>query len=148
MMDTLFREADIASEPVANAWVPLWEKFVYLAPFAGFTGAARQPVGPLWSDPETRKLMIAAFKEVEGVASAERIKLPRGTVKRIIEYMDSLQPTVRSSLLIDLQQGKPIEVDALQGGVIRRAQRRRVKTPIMSVLYAALKPHATPAPPA
>ncbi len=53
---------------------------------------------------------------------------------------------MRSSLLIDLQQGKPIEFDALLGGVIRRSQRRRVKTPIMSVLYAALKPHANGAP--
>lgn len=142
MMDTLFREADIVSEPVPNAWVPLWEKFVYLAPFAGFTGAARQPIGPLWSDADTRKLMIAAFKEVEAVAAAERVRLPKTTVARIVKYVDSLEPTVRSSLLIDLEQGKPIEVDALLGGLIHRAQRRRVKTPIMSVLHAALKPHA------
>jgi 2-dehydropantoate 2-reductase len=142
MMDTLFREADIVSEPVANAWVPLWEKFVYLAPFAGFTGSARQPIGPLWSDASTRELMIAAFKEVASVAAAERVRLPKATVSRIVKYVDSLEPTVRSSLLIDLEQGKPLEVDALLGGVIRRAKRRRVKTPIMSVLHAALKPHA------
>src|SRR5262245_30909717 len=142
MMDTLFREADIVSEPVANAWVPLWEKFVYLAPFAGFTGSARQPIGPLWSDGSSRELMIAAFKEVEAVAAAERVRLPKTTVSRIVKYVDSLEPTVRSSLLIDLEQGKPLEVDALLGGVIRRAKRRHVKTPIMSVLYAALKPHA------
>jgi len=146
MMDTLFREADIVSQPVPNAWVPLWEKFVYLAPFAGFTGSARQPIGPLWSDRETRTLMIAAFKEMAAVADAERVVLPKSTVTRIIKYVDSLDGTVRSSLLIDLQQGKPIEVDALLGGVIRRARRRRVPAPIMSALYAALKPHTAGSP--
>ena len=59
-----------------------------------------------------------------------------------MSLLDSLQPTVRSSLLIDLQQGKPIEVEGLLGAVVRRARRRRVRTPIMSVLYTVLKAHA------
>jgi 2-dehydropantoate 2-reductase len=142
MIDTLFTEAGIVSEPVANAWVPLWEKFVYLAPFAGFTGAARLPIGPLWSDVLSHDMLVTAFKEVEALAKAEHVPLPPGTVKRIIAYMDSLKPTVRSSLLIDLQQGKPIEVESLLGAVVRRARRRRVPTPVMSVLYAVLKSHA------
>jgi 2-dehydropantoate 2-reductase len=35
-----FITADIQSEPAADGRVPLWEKFTYLAPFAGMTGAA------------------------------------------------------------------------------------------------------------
>lgn len=141
-LDAVLRDADIVSEPVTNAWVPLWEKFCYLAPFAGFTGAARLPIGPLWSDRSTRNLMVAAFREVAGLARAERVRLPTGTVARIVRYADALQPTVRSSLLIDLQQGKPIEVEGLLGAVVARAKRRRVGVPIMSALYGVLKPHA------
>jgi 2-dehydropantoate 2-reductase len=142
MIHTLFTEADIVSEPVANAWLPLWEKLVYLAPFAGFTGAARLPIGPIWSDVLSHDMLVTAFKEVEALAKAEGVGLPAGTVTRIIAYVDSLLPTVRSSLLIDLQQGKPIEVEGLLGAVVRRAKRRRVRAPIMSVLYAVLKMHA------
>jgi len=142
MMDTLFREADLVSEPAANGWVPLWEKYIYLAPFAAFTAGARQPIGPLWADADTRSLIKAAFKEVEAVARAERVPLRPGVHKRIVAYLDALDPNVRSSLLIDLQSGKPLEVDALLGGVVRRGVKRRVKTPIMAALYATLKPHA------
>jgi 2-dehydropantoate 2-reductase len=49
---------------------------------------------------------------------------------------------MRSSLLIDLQQGKRIEVEALQGSVVRRAAKLGLPTPIVSTLYAVLKPHA------
>ena len=49
---------------------------------------------------------------------------------------------MRSSLLIDLQQGKRIEVEALQGTVVRRGAARGVPTPIMSTLYSVLKLHA------
>jgi len=45
-------------------------------------------------------------------------------------------------LLIDLQQAKPIEVEALVGAVVRRGARSGVPTPLMSALYAVLKPHA------
>jgi 2-dehydropantoate 2-reductase len=135
-----FAGADIVSEPVADARVPIWEKFCYLSPFAAFTGAARRPIGPLWSDVRTHDLMIDAFREVERVARAEGIALPDGIVSRIISYVDSIPPATRSSLLIDLQQGKPIEVEALLGTVVRRGERRRVPTPIMAALYAVLEP--------
>jgi 2-dehydropantoate 2-reductase len=49
---------------------------------------------------------------------------------------------MRSSLLIDLSQGKRIEVEALQGSIVRRAAAAQVAVPIMSTLYALLKPFA------
>jgi 2-dehydropantoate 2-reductase len=49
---------------------------------------------------------------------------------------------MRSSLLIDLSQGKRIEVEALQGSIVRRAAAAEVPVPIMSTLYALLKPFA------
>jgi len=45
-------------------------------------------------------------------------------------------------LLIDLQQGKRIEVEALQGALVRRARAHGVAVPIMETLYAVLRSHA------
>ena len=53
---------------------------------------------------------------------------------------------MRSSLLIDLAQGKRIEVEQLQGSVVRRAARLGVPAPITATLYAVLKPWADGAP--
>ena len=53
--------------------------------------------------------------------------------------MAELPPSTRSSLLIDLQQGKKIEVEALQGSVVRRGKKSGVPTPIHATLYAVLK---------
>jgi len=141
-INDVFAGADIVSEPVADARVPIWEKFCYLAPFAAFTGAARLPIGPLWSEPASRALMIAAFREVEAVAHAGGVALPAGVVDRIVTYVDSIPGVTRSSLLIDLQQGKPIEVEALVGAVVRRGAQAVVPTPIIAALYAVLKPYA------
>jgi 2-dehydropantoate 2-reductase len=134
--------ADIQAEPVADARMPLWEKFIYLAPFAAFTGAARLPIGPLWADPVIREPFLEAVLEVEMVARAEGVRLPDGVLDRVIAYVDALPPSTRSSLLIDLQAGKRIEIESLAGSVVRRGKLTGVPTPIMAGLYAALRPHA------
>jgi 2-dehydropantoate 2-reductase len=135
-------QADIQVEAVADARVPLWQKFVYLAPFAAFTGAARLPIGPLWSDPAIRELFLEAVREVERVARAEGVALAGDVIAPVIKYVDLLPPSTRSSLLIDLQQGKKIELESLPGSVVRRGARAGVPTPIMAGLYAVLKPYA------
>jgi len=134
--------ADIHAEAVPDAKAAIWEKFTYLAPFAAFTGAARLPIGPVWADKFCRALFIDAVEEVARVGRAHGIRLPDDQRSRIEEYVGKLPPSTRSSLLIDLSQGKRIEVDALQGSVVRRGRAVGVPTPIIGALYAVLKLHA------
>ena len=134
--------ADIHAEPVADAGHAVWEKFTYLAPFAAFTGAARLPIGPLWAEQESQQVFLDAVMEVASVAKAHGAQMPADHRDRVFEYATKLPPSTRSSLLIDLSQGKPIEVEALQGSVVRRGARVGVPTPIMAALYAVLRPHA------
>ncbi len=140
----IFTSADIQAETVADARVPLWEKFIYLAPFAAFTGAARLPIGPLWSDAAIKARFMTAVGEVEAVARAEGVAVrePESLKDYVTHYVDVLPPSTRSSLLIDLQQGKRIEVESLAGSVVRRGQAAGVPTPVMAALYSVLKPWA------
>jgi len=137
-----FAAADIQSVPVGDGRVPIWEKFVFLVSLAAFTGAARLPIGPVWADPFTRAQFLAASREIEALARAEGVPVAADVVDRMIPYIDAIPGSMRSSLLIDLQQGKRIEVEALQGAVVRRAARLGVPVPIISALYAVLKLHA------
>jgi 2-dehydropantoate 2-reductase len=137
-----FAAADIQSYPVGDGRVPIWEKFVFLAALAGFTGGARLPIGPVWADPFTKAQFLAGCREIEAVARAEGVPVAADVVDRILPYVDAIPGSMRSSLLIDLQQGKRIEVEALQGTVVRRGAARGVATPIMSTLYSILKLHA------
>jgi 2-dehydropantoate 2-reductase len=134
--------ADIQAEAVEDGRVPIWEKFIFLVAIAGFTGASRLPIGPLWSDPPVRAQLLEACREVERVARAEGIDVALDIIERITVYVDSIPASMRSSLLIDLSEGKRIEVEALLGAVVRRAARAGVAAPIMSTLYAVLKPLA------
>jgi 2-dehydropantoate 2-reductase len=134
-----FESAGIEVNTHADARAPLWEKFIYLAPFAGMTGAARRPIGPLRARADTIALLDRACGEVEAVARAEGVAVAADVRARIRHYIDVLPPSTRSSLLIDLQAGKRIEVEALQGSVVRRARAAGIDVPVMETLYAVLR---------
>jgi 2-dehydropantoate 2-reductase len=136
------RAADIDAEAVPDGLQAIWEKFVQLVPFAGLTGACRLPIGGVRTIPETRAALFDAAREVARVALAENVALPADLVGTMERYVDALPADTKSSLLIDLEAGKRIEVEALQGAVVRRGRAANVPTPVTSTLYAVLKPHA------
>jgi 2-dehydropantoate 2-reductase len=136
--------ADIHSELAGDGRVPIWEKFIFLVALAGFTGGSRLPLGPIWGDPFIRAQFLAGCREIERLARAEEIPVATDVIDRISAYADGIPGTMRSSLLIDLSAGKRTEVEALHGSVVRRAARAGVAVPIISTLYALLKPWAHP----
>jgi 2-dehydropantoate 2-reductase len=141
-IESLMKAADIDAQAVPDARPAIWEKFIYLAPFAAFTGASRLPLGPIWSDADSRKAFLQAVTEVEAVARASGADVPSELAEKVEQYVGAIPPTTRSSLLIDLSQGRRIEVESLLGAVVRRGRALGVQTPMMEALYAVLKPHA------
>lgn len=135
----IFPAADIQVTPVADARVPIWDKFVYLVAFSGFTGASRLAIGRIWKYPHVQEMFYAASREIAAIAKAEGVTISADRFDTLKEYMENIPPTTRSSLLIDLEQGKRIEVEALQGAAVRRAKKHGVPVPITSTLYAVLK---------
>jgi 2-dehydropantoate 2-reductase len=135
-------DADVEAEAVEDGRTPIWEKFIFLVALAGFTAAARLPTGAIWGDPAVRGPFLDGCREVERLARAEGVPVAADIIDRIADYVAKIPGTMRSSLLIDLSQGKRIEVEALQGSVVRRAARAGVPVPIITTLYAVLKPWA------
>lgn len=123
---------------MADTRSALWEKLVFLAPLAALTGASRLAIGPLRAGPEFREAAMRAMHEVEAVARAEGAALPVDVCEQKLAYMQASHPTMRSSLMMDLVAGRPTEVEALLGGVVRRARRHGIPTPAMQTLYAVL----------
>lgn len=141
-IEGLMKAADIHAEAVADARSAIWEKFTFLAPFAAFTGGSRLPLGPVWKDNDGRRAILQAADEVEAVARASGIDLPEGLSGRREQYYSTIPPSTKASLLIDLSQGRRIEVESLLGAVVRRGRAAGVPTPMIEALYAVLKPHA------
>ncbi|MFP2932035.1 ketopantoate reductase family protein [Pyxidicoccus sp. 3LG] len=140
LRDTL-AGAGLNVEAVADARAPLWEKLAFLASMSGFCTAARLPLGPLReAGPVFGEMFQEAAAEVLRVAAAEGVTTTT-RAEDVARFMDGLQPDIRPSMMVDLEGGKPLEVEYLQGTVVRRGRALGVPTPVMSTLYSLLLPH-------
>ena len=119
----------------------LWSKFVFIAPMSGIGAATRVPVGVWRSMLETRQLATSAIREMVSVALAQGVDLGgEAAVDRTLARYDGLPPDATSSLQRDLMEGRPSELDAQLGAVVRLGRAAGVATPVCEALLALLLP--------
>jgi 2-dehydropantoate 2-reductase len=134
--------AGINAELSADIRAALWTKFTFICAQASLTAATRQPIGVIREIPQTWALFREVLEEVVSVARAEGVRLPEDIVERQLEVVRNLDPTAYSSLYDDLIGGRRMELEALVGELVRRADRAGVPVPASSALYAILLPSA------
>jgi 2-dehydropantoate 2-reductase len=137
-----FRRAGIASEVHPQVRIALWEKFIFICGVSGITALTRLPLGPILASPPTRALFRETMVEVAAVAHAEAIPVSPGSADQALVQASRFEPWTRGSLYYDLAAGRPLEIDALNGTVVRLGRRREIPTPLNFAVYAALAPYA------
>jgi 2-dehydropantoate 2-reductase len=136
------REAGIDAEVSADIRREIWSKWVFICAFSGMTALCRQPIGHILRDPDLAAVYRRLLGEMAELAAACGIGLPPDIVEERLTFSrEKLHPEMSSSLLADLQRGKPLEVEALNGHAVRLGRRLGVETPVNEVVYAALKPY-------
>ena len=82
-----------------------------------------------------------AMAEVAAVARACGVDLPADVVDRAFAVVSRYPPTMRASMANDLEAGRRLELEALNGTVVRLGREREVPTPWNAAIYAALRPY-------
>jgi 2-dehydropantoate 2-reductase len=80
------------------------------------------------------------MQEILEVANARHIPLPEGIVEKSLGLIDSLAPASTTSLQRDITAGKPSELEAWNGAVVRIGREAGVPTPLHDFLYHSLLP--------
>ncbi|MDR3616147.1 MAG: 2-dehydropantoate 2-reductase [Candidatus Obscuribacterales bacterium] len=133
-------ESKIIVETPADIERTLWEKFVVLVAMSTVTASARQTIGPVRANPQTREQLMAIMSEVVLVARAKEINLPEDIVSQKMAYLDGLAPDVTASMEHDLRHGNRLELPWLAGSVLQMAAEAGVETPVCAQLTSQLQP--------
>ncbi len=119
----------------------IWSKFARLSVFSGMTAVTRSPVGVLRDDPDLFAMLQAACLETLSVAHAKGVALGPQVFDEIMAMVRGLPAQAKSSMLEDLERGRPLELPWLSGAVVRIAREVGVDTPIHRFIATVLKPH-------
>ena len=146
MLHDVLQRAGIAVELHHAVQVVLWQKFLFICAFSGVTAVSRLPIGTILADPVTHDLFRGASEEVEALARAREIALPADCVEQAMATAAAVEPWGRGSLYHDLAGGRRLELESLNGEVVRRGREHGVSTPLNFAIYAALRPYVDGAP--
>jgi 2-dehydropantoate 2-reductase len=123
-----------------DIYAALWEKLVFIAAVSGVGAVSRSTIGEFRSCVPSRALLQQSLAEVAAVARARGIRLTADVVPRTLMFVDSLPASGTASMQRDIADGKPSELEAIIGSVVRFGDEAGIATPAMDYMYGSLLP--------
>lgn len=137
----LLKRSGIAAQFEADIRKTLWTKFLFIATLAGVTTMTRESLDRLMPRQEWRAVIIGCMEEIERASRASGVNLDAEVVQDTLSYMVGSIDEMHASMHSDIVAGRPLELEALNGAVVRAGKDANVPTPINDVIYAMLKPY-------
>ena len=141
LIESLLRESGILCEVSNDIVKELWNKFLFICALAGVTSTARLTLGEILDSEVSRWAFEEAIRETYSVGLAHKVNLTEGTVEAAISVANSMNPKMKSSMQRDLEAGRRLEIDALNGVVTNLGRRYGIRVPVNQCIYSFIKPH-------
>lgn len=126
-------------EVVSDIQLTLWIKLLAMASLASVGCLTRLGTADWRDHPGARGLYARLVHEATAVGRAEGLGVDDATVEWAVTQPDRLGPAHRTSMAADLERGVPMEVEAIQGEVVRRAAKHGLSVPCFETAYAVLQ---------
>ena len=107
---------------------------------SGVTAVARCTWGQIKSVSHMSRIFQAGIAETAALGRARGVALPEDMAAQVWQAMQDLPDDLRASTAIDLEEGRPLEVDWISGSVERLSDIAGLDAPVHRVLSAALQP--------
>lgn len=112
----------------------LWAKLNFLAPLALLTTDEGAPAGVVRE--RRREDLVAVIAEVAAVARAEGAPADE---RGVLEFFDQVPASMQSSMQRDAAAGRPTELEAIGGAVVRSAATHGIPVPVTARLVEQLR---------
>jgi len=119
----------------------LWLKLVVITGLGGVTAYAHGTIGDVLDSPDLDRLLRDVLTETDAVARALGVAIPPGLADTVHAYAEhQLARDFSSSMARDVERGRPLEVEWLNGAVVRYGDRVGIPTPANRRVLDALLP--------
>ena len=136
----IFKNAKIESYLVENIEETVWEKFIFISALASTTSYLNQNIGEVLSNAESKELYVQLLNEIDAVAKAKGLKLPKDIVEQTIIKLEKSPQEATSSMHRDVLAGKNTEAISLTKFVVNEGIKYNVKTPFYDKIANVLLP--------
>lgn len=136
-LSSLLARAGLRAPVQSRIRQELWVKLLGNAVFNPLSALTRASLGEMAESPVLAPIVRAAMEEVDAVARRLGIEIPVTIDQRIGGA--ARVGAHKTSMLQDLEAGRPMEIDAVAGSVVELAERLSVPVPHLRTIYGCVK---------
>ena len=140
----LLQIAGFEVHPAENLESLVWGKLVVNCAINPLTALLEVPNGELLVRPGARAILQAVAQETARIAEAHGVKLLYPDPVEQVEGVARRTSSNISSMLQDIRRAAPTEVDAINGAVVRVADRLGISAPINRTLWNLVRAKVQP----
>ena len=134
----LFQQSGVECLITENIQESRWKKLIWNAPFNPISVlGGGVTTKEMLSDPTSVAFIRRVMQEVSTLANAEGYPLDSSVIEENLRDTEKMKP-YKSSMLLDYEAKRPMEVEAILGNVLKIAKKHRIEVPYLSGLYALL----------
>jgi 2-dehydropantoate 2-reductase len=138
-VEQIFRNSGITVVLTGQIDVEMWSKFIFLSPFAGVTTLYGRSISEILADKSNFETVTRMIHEIEALARAKNIALPKDIAGLTIEKARSFAPLTKTSMQLDQEKDRMTELESLIGYVCREGETLKVPLPTYEAVYGDLK---------
>jgi 2-dehydropantoate 2-reductase len=137
-LQSLFSETGLPCLVTDDVKKARWKKLVWNAPFNPISVLSHGlNTIEILSNPLTKELVENVMKEVQQAAALDGVCLEDYVLEKNISDTLTMKP-YKTSMLLDFEQKRPLEIESILGNCIRFSEKCGVELPYMKSLYALL----------
>jgi 2-dehydropantoate 2-reductase len=133
----LFNTSGVPCEVLEDLTRGRWDKLIWNVPFNGLGAAADLTTDQIIKSEAGLGLIRRLMREVIATAAAEGARFDLAVIEKKIEHTQTMG-AYRTSMQVDRQMRRPMELEAIIGNPLRVAEKSHVATPMMAMLYEIL----------
>ncbi len=141
-----FEAGQVAVDLTDDLRLARWRKLAWNIPFNGLSVVTNATTDVMVADPDIRYLAEQLIAEVleaarhdgDALSPGQGRHLPQDLVTHMLTHTERMSP-YRTSMKIDFDEGRPLEVEAIYGNSLRTAQAAGATVPKIDMLYHLLK---------
>ncbi len=134
---SIFEDAGVTCEISANIRKSLWKKLMWNVAFNPVTALTGCAIKEVIESQSCRGLIRDVMREVSMVAGCEGIEITDSDIDEAIRFSEGIGH-VKTSMLHDIEEGKRLEIEALNGIIVKLGKKHGINVPLNRTLYECL----------
>ena len=139
-LEKVFKNAGIKTVLADDIQKEIWTKYLYITTVSAMGALTRATHGEMIASPKIKQLLWTTAEEIFAIAKAKGVNLPSNIIQKQFDTIESLPYETTASLQRDIMSGKPSELEAQNGTIVRLGKELGIPTPINSFIYDCLLP--------